>query len=57
MKEKMLEFVIKRLGSKVMQLRDHTSFCIDSDAAESIVDDMDIYLDTLKDILKEVVLP
>lgn len=54
MKEKLLEFVLKRLGTKVNDLR-HISSEYDG-AHEQVLDDIDVYLDEMKTILADIFL-
>lgn len=51
MKEKFAEFLLKRIGTKVGEVRDAASF----EEMTIILDDIDVYLDTLKDIVIEAV--
>ena len=53
MKKEMVEFLLKRIGSKVDDLR----YAEDERIAEILADDADTYLQLLKDIVREVILP
>lgn len=55
MKEKMIEFLLKRLGSKVDDLKglDGENY----ELLEHVSSDIDVYVGALKDLLKEVILP
>lgn len=55
MKEKMIEFLIKRLGGKIEDLKG-----LDGDnyeLLEHVSQDIDVYFGAIKDIMKEVLLP
>ena len=53
MKKQFVEFLIKRMESKVAYLDDAASH----EEIVSIAEDIGTYLSTLKDVLKEVLLP
>lgn len=49
MKAKMIEFIFKRLGSKFDDLRNY-------DDIDGILDDIDVYMEQLKELLVDVAL-
>ncbi|WP_308636093.1 hypothetical protein [Paenibacillus silvisoli] len=52
MKEKMIEFLLKRLGSKVDELRvgDYEGL------HEHVIDDIQVYMEELKSLLSDILL-
>lgn len=55
MKEKMAEFLIKQLGSKIKYLKD--ADLENYDLTEYVLDDIDTYANAVVDLLKEVIIP
>lgn len=55
MREKMLEFVLKRLGGKITELKDYVDY--DNNAADVITGDLDVYFNTLKELITELITP
>ena len=53
MKEKMLEFILKRLGSRVTDLRAYAH--VEDDALSDLIfDDIDAYLSELKSVVADL---
>lgn len=55
MKQKMAEFLIKQLGSKIKYLKD--ADLDNAELTEYVLDDIDTYANAVIDLVKEVMLP